>query len=87
MRERHPVIAFDYRFDPGVKLDLLLLMNGQWWAIAMTDDPDGSIGRVPGVRADGQWHHASVNIAPLLQRQQRQGRWRSPRSSWGSQQP
>ncbi len=71
--DRYPVIAFDYRFDPGVKLDLQLNMNGQWWAIAMTDDPSGSIGRVPDVRADGKWHHASVNIAPLLKRQQRQG--------------
>lgn len=68
-----PVIAFDYRFDPGVKLDLMVHMNGQWWAIAMTDDPSGSIGRVPGMRADGKWHHASVNIAPLLKRHQRQG--------------
>jgi hypothetical protein len=71
--ERYPVIAFDYRFDPGVKLDLLVHMNGQWRAIAMTDDPNGSIGRVPGMRADGKWHHASVNIAPMLRRHQRRG--------------
>ncbi|MGM0491350.1 MAG: tetratricopeptide repeat protein [Armatimonadota bacterium] len=71
--ERFPVIAFDYRFDPGVKLDLLVHMNGQWRAIAMTDDPNGSIGRVPGMRADGKWHHASVNIAPMLRRHQRRG--------------
>ncbi|MGD9498411.1 MAG: hypothetical protein AB7Y46_19110, partial [Armatimonadota bacterium] len=71
--DTYPVIAFDYRFDAGVKLDLLLNMNGQWWAIAMTDADAGSIGRVPGMRADGQWHHAAVNIAPLLRRQQRQG--------------
>lgn len=68
-----PVIAFDYRFDPGVKLNLLVHMNGQWWPIAMTDDANNAIGRVPGMRADGKWHHASVNIAPLLRRRQRRG--------------
>lgn len=68
-----PVISFDYRFDKGVKLDLLLYMNGQWWPIAMTDDEAGALGRIPGMRADGNWHHASVNIVPLLRRQQRQG--------------
>ncbi len=71
--ERFPVIAFDYRFDPGVRLDLLVQMNGQWWPIGLTDDPSGTIGRIPDIRADGNWHHASVNLAPLLKRQQRQG--------------
>ncbi|NLO05951.1 MAG: tetratricopeptide repeat protein [candidate division WS1 bacterium] len=71
--DQFPVIAFDYRFDSGTKLDLLLHMNGQWWPVAMTDDPSGSIGRIPGMRADGKWHHASVNVAPLLKRHQRQG--------------
>ncbi len=71
--DRFPVIAFDYRFDPGVKLDLMVHMNGQWWAIAMTDADSDSIGRIPGMRADGRWHHASINIAPLLKRRQRRG--------------
>ena len=71
--DRFPVIAFDYRFDPGVRLDLLVQMNGQWWPIGLTDDPSGTIGRIPDIRADGSWHHASVNLAPLLKRQQRQG--------------
>ncbi len=71
--DKFPVISFDYRFDVGVKLDLLVHMNGEWYAIAMTDSPSGAIGRVPGMRADGKWHHASVNIAPLLKRKQRRG--------------
>jgi len=71
--DRFPVIAFDYRFDAGLKLDLMVYMNGQWWAIAMTDGDQDSIGRIPGIRADGKWHHASINIAPLLKRRQRQG--------------
>ncbi|MGC9320199.1 MAG: hypothetical protein ACP5KN_19355, partial [Armatimonadota bacterium] len=71
--DKFPVISFDYRFDPGVKLDLLVYMMGQWWAIAMTDNPSGTIGRVPGMRADGKWHHASVNLAPILKQRQRRG--------------
>ncbi|MEA3401985.1 MAG: tetratricopeptide repeat protein [Armatimonadota bacterium] len=71
--DKFPVISFDYRFDPGVKLDLLVHMAGQWWAIAMTDNPSGTIGRVPGMRADGKWHHASVNLAPILKQRQRRG--------------
>lgn len=71
--DTYPVISFDYRFDKGLKLDLLLYMNGQWWPVSMTDDNAGALGRIPGMRADGNWHHASVNIVPLLRRQQRRG--------------
>lgn len=69
----YPVLSFDYRFDPGVKLDLLVQANGQWWPISMTDDPRGAIGRIPGMRADGQWHAVSVDIGVILNRRQRRG--------------
>jgi len=71
--EKYPVIAFDYRFDKGVHLNLQLQMSGQWWAIAMTDSAKDTIGRIGGMRADGKWHHASVNVAPLLRRHRRRG--------------
>ncbi len=71
--EAYPIIAFDYNFQPGVKLDLMLRCNGTWFAIAMTDNPAGAIGRVPRMVADGKWHHASVDIFPLLRRQIRRG--------------
>ncbi|MBC7286907.1 MAG: fibronectin type III domain-containing protein [Armatimonadetes bacterium] len=67
--EAYPIIAFDYNFQPGVQLDLMLQCNGNWFAISMTDNPAGAIGRIPGMTADGKWHHASVDIFPLLRRQ------------------
>jgi len=48
-------------------------MAGRWLAIALTDDPKDALGRVTGIRADGRWHYASVNLAPLLRREQRRG--------------
>jgi len=66
--EAYPMIAFDYNFRPGVHLDLMVLCNGQWFAVAMSDNPAGAVGRVPDIVADGKWHHASVNVFPLLRR-------------------
>lgn len=71
--EKFPVISFDYRFDKGVTLNLQLQMAGRWWPIAMTDAQRGAVGRISGMKADGNWHHASINMAPLLRRQRRQG--------------
>lgn len=71
--EDYPVIAFDYRLDPKVQLSLMVSMAGRWHAIALTDDAQGALGRINGVRADGKWHYASVNLAPLLRRELRRG--------------
>jgi len=71
--EDYPVIAFDYRIDKGVELSLMVNMEGRWHAVALTDDGQGAIGRVSGVRADGKWHYAMLHLAPLLRRQQRRG--------------
>jgi hypothetical protein len=71
--EDYPVIAFDYRFDKGVKLSLMVNMAGRWHAVSLTDDAKGAIGRISGMRADGKWHYASVHLAPLLRRQQKRG--------------
>lgn len=71
--EAYPIISFDYNFDPGVHMDLALLCNGQWFYIALTDNPAGAIGRIPGVVADGKWHRASIDVYPLLRRHIRRG--------------
>ncbi len=71
--DRFPMISFDYRFDEDLKLDLMLYMNGRWWPVRMTGDGNGAIGRIRGMRADGEWRHASVNIGELLERRQRRG--------------
>lgn len=71
----YPVLSFDYCVLPGVRLDFYLLVNGRYYNINFTDDPQGfknedvniaSAGRVYGVIADGSWHTASVRLDKAL---------------------
>ena len=71
----YPVLSFDYCVLPGVRLDFYLLVNGRYYNINFTDDPQGfknedvniaSAGRVYGVTADGSWHTASVRLDKAL---------------------
>jgi hypothetical protein len=67
-----PVLSFDYRLDPDVKLSFYFYTNGQWHALKLTADqlPGDdvlAIGEVPDVQADGRWHHAEVNLLELMQ--------------------
>jgi hypothetical protein len=66
--ETYPVLSFDYNFQKGLRLDLMILCNNNWYAISMTDDPAGAVGLVPGIVADGAWRHAYVDLFPLLRR-------------------
>ena len=72
--ESYPVLSFDYRIPRGVKLDLIAHMaEGTEYAVALTDNPTGAIGRVPRVRADDKWRHASVDLVSLLRPKQKTG--------------
>jgi len=71
--DKYPVIAFDYRIPSQTKLDLMVQISGEWHAVAFTDAPSGSIGRFAGIAADDKWHHASIDLVPLLRKQQRRG--------------
>ena len=71
--EAYPLVSFDYNFQPGVHLDLLVWCNGSYYPIAMTDDPAGAIGRVQGMVADGQWHHVTFDLFGMLRRVIREG--------------
>lgn len=64
--DRYPYVSFDYKLDPGTKLNLLVLMEGTWHAVRLTDVTTGMIGTVSGAAADGQWHHATVHLSALL---------------------
>jgi hypothetical protein len=64
-------IAFDYRVDKETKVDLFLRVNGKYHGIGFTGPVKmrpGSIllGRVPGVRVDGQWHRAVLPVRDWL---------------------
>jgi len=68
-----PVLSFDYRLTPDVKLNLYFYTNGEWHALKLTAEQfpgDGVvvIGEVPDLQADGRWHHAEVNLFDLMQR-------------------
>ncbi len=67
------MITFDYNFDPGLHIDMVVICGGRSYAISMTDAPSGAIGRIRGIVADGKWHRASVDIYPLLRRHIRRG--------------
>jgi hypothetical protein len=66
-----PLLQFDYKCDPGMKVDLLVEVVGQWHCIRFTSDgaaPDGgkNLGRIEDVVADGTWRHASVDLRALI---------------------
>ncbi|MCY3018117.1 MAG: hypothetical protein NTW87_03675 [Planctomycetota bacterium] len=66
-----PLLQFDYRADPGMRVDILAEVLGQWLSIRLTGDgsaPAGgkAIGRVEAVMADGSWRHASVDLKSLI---------------------
>jgi hypothetical protein len=77
MRRRPPVVysrlAFDYRADPNLKVNLWARINSEDYEIGFTGPPwensRGSfLGRLPGVQADGQWHHLEVPLLRLARR-------------------
>lgn len=70
----HSVISFDYKVPQDVKLDLIVRMaNGTEHAISFTDNPTGALARIPGVRPDNTWRHASFELEPILRRRQARG--------------
>ncbi len=69
----YPVISFDYRVPPEVKVNLYLLLGGVWHAVEFTArQPQGTpvkvIGAFADVRADGRWHHTSFDLLTALRR-------------------
>ncbi|GAH44853.1 unnamed protein product, partial [marine sediment metagenome] len=67
-----PVLSFDYRLSPDVRLNFYFYINARWHALKLTGEHfpwDGVpvMGEVPNVQADGQWHHAEVNLLEPLQ--------------------
>jgi Tetratricopeptide repeat len=64
--DRYPIVSFDYNLAPGTKFDMLVLIDDQWYAIAMTNSAESAIGSIAGAAADGNWHHATVQLAEIL---------------------
>ena len=69
--DRLPMLSFDYKADPGFKVDLQVEAFGVWYSIRFLGaghDPDEgkNVGAIPGIVADGTWRHASVDLRMLL---------------------
>jgi len=71
--DRLPLLHFDYKADPGFKVDLQIEAFGVWYTIRFLSaghapNEGKSIGAIPGIVADGTWRHASVDLRALLDR-------------------
>ncbi len=65
---KYRLMAFDYNISGRLRADFALYANGRWRSIHFTDTDNThpSIGEIPDVRTDGEWHHAEVNLYDLL---------------------
>ncbi|HEY3398866.1 MAG TPA: tetratricopeptide repeat protein [Armatimonadota bacterium] len=64
-------LSFDYRVPPAAKVNFYLGSNGRWYEIVFTGREDPStrcvlLGKIPGVIADNQWHHAEFDLLGAL---------------------
>jgi len=65
-----PELHFDYKADAGTALDLQFQVLGEWYTVkflgAGAQEGERGAGSIEDAQADGQWHHASVNLRRLL---------------------
>ena len=63
-----PVISFDYKVPPQLRVDFMLLFDGKTYSVQFTDkdNPALRIGSVPDVIADNKWHHTEFNLGNML---------------------
>ncbi len=74
--KKYPIVSFDYKIPPGLKVNLVAYVNGMWKEIVFTDDPKTvetfeddlyrTIGIIEEVQADNAWHHAEFNLYNML---------------------
>ena len=68
----HPVLEWEYRLTPDVKLNLYAKIDGKWreivWSGPMSRAQNGAGGRLGGVSAvaDGRWQRARFDLAAAL---------------------
>ena len=64
---RYPIVAFDYKIPTNLRADIILTIGGTRYTVRFTD-PRGirCVGAVPGVVADGRWHHTEFNLHKML---------------------
>jgi RHS repeat-associated protein len=77
---KYPVLSFDYRIPPNVKIDWFLRVRDRWFNLRFTGDPIDfrnkdvnivNLGAIDGIIADDKWHTAGVDLLHLLRDQTR----------------
>ena len=66
---RTPVLAFDYRVIPEARVDLVAKADSVSYYFGLNDvssDAEDKTGVIPGVKADGSWQHAELNLASMI---------------------
>lgn len=66
-----PIVSFDYKATPDLRMDFLLSCEGTLYRVAWTDKGEranAEIGQVPNVKTNGQWQHAEFNLAEMLRK-------------------
>lgn len=70
----YPYISFDYRIPPNVTLDMLVYFYNEVLVFQLNGNAGGYFASVPGIVADGQWHHCTFNLyEPIAQRAAQRG--------------
>lgn len=66
--EERPVLRFDYRMPPQVRIGLILRVDGQWLSVVFSpDEKAAKLGHgVLLVTRDDQWHRAELNLLELV---------------------
>jgi len=71
----YPLVQFDYKISPDVKINFFVKVNGRWYEIGFTDDYNeykhkrvniSNIGKIEGVIRDSNWHTARFNLHEML---------------------
>jgi hypothetical protein len=58
----YPWLSFDYCLSPEVTLDLLVYFYNEVLVFQLNGNAGGYFASVPGIVADGQWHHCTFNL-------------------------
>jgi hypothetical protein len=58
----YPFVSFDYRIPAGVTLDMLVYFYNEVLVFQLNGNAGGYFATVPGIVADGQWHHCTYNL-------------------------
>ncbi|MGQ9731981.1 MAG: hypothetical protein ACUVX8_12010, partial [Candidatus Zipacnadales bacterium] len=65
-----PMLSFDYRLPPEIKLNLYLYTNERWHVVQLTapgpERSDVTLVGAVALQADHQWHHVEIPLLQLL---------------------